>query len=169
MVSSIWRSAATSACSLHGSPSIHFLPGARFLLTPMLRMFPPLKHAAACFDLHPLWTALEASRRSRTCSVRDTAGRPFKSDGHDYLVLLFLYGNDQDSRSDRLLSRKKKTPVSTGVLVVPLVGLEPTRSHDHRILSPARLPIPPQGVSISGGNRTHTPSRILEPKSSASA
>lgn len=145
MVSSIWRSAATSACSLHGSPSIHFLPGARFLLTPMLRMFPPLKHAAACFDLHPLWTALEASRRSRTCSVRDTAGRPFKSDGHDYLVLLFLYGAMIMIVDVIASCQEKKTPVSTGVLVVPLVGLEPTRSHDHRILSPARLPIPPQG------------------------
>lgn len=139
MVSSIWRSAATSACSLHGSPSIHFLPGARFLLTPMLRMFPPLKHAAACFDLHPLWTALEASRRSRTCSVRDTAGRPFKSDGHDYLVLLFLYGNDQDSRSDRLLSRKRDSGINRS------------------------LGGPP------GGSRTHTISRSPDFKSSASA
>jgi hypothetical protein len=27
--------------------------------------------------------------------------------------------------------------------MVPRVGLEPTRCHHHRILSPARLPIPP--------------------------
>ena len=27
--------------------------------------------------------------------------------------------------------------------MVPRVGLEPTRSNDHRILSPACLPIPP--------------------------
>jgi hypothetical protein len=30
-------------------------------------------------------------------------------------------------------------------MMVPPVGLEPTRSREHRILSPARLPIPPQG------------------------
>ncbi len=28
--------------------------------------------------------------------------------------------------------------------VVPLIGVEPIRYHYHRILSPARLPIPPQ-------------------------
>ncbi len=27
--------------------------------------------------------------------------------------------------------------------MVPRVGLEPTRCHHHRILNPARLPIPP--------------------------
>jgi hypothetical protein len=30
-----------------------------------------------------------------------------------------------------------------GRYVVPRVGLEPTRCHHHRILNPARLPIPP--------------------------
>lgn len=28
--------------------------------------------------------------------------------------------------------------------MVPLIGVEPIRYHYHRILSPARLPIPPQ-------------------------
>jgi hypothetical protein len=42
--------------------------------------------------------------------------------------------------------------------MVPPVGLEPTRSREHRILSPARLPIPPQGhcgqgMADSGGGR----------------
>ena len=31
--------------------------------------------------------------------------------------------------------------------MVPRVGLEPTRPKGHRILSPARLPIPPPGHS----------------------
>ena len=31
-----------------------------------------------------------------------------------------------------------------GFLMMPLVGLEPTRCCHHGILSPARLPIPPQ-------------------------
>jgi mannose-6-phosphate isomerase-like protein (cupin superfamily) len=31
------------------------------------------------------------------------------------------------------------------LFVVPGVGIEPTRSCDHRILSPARLPVPPPG------------------------
>ena len=31
--------------------------------------------------------------------------------------------------------------------MVPPVGLEPTRPRGHRILNPARLPIPPQGHS----------------------
>lgn len=41
--------AATSACSLHGISSIHCLPGAVFLFTPIDRILPPLTQAAACF------------------------------------------------------------------------------------------------------------------------
>ena len=40
-------------------------------------------------------------------------------------------------------SSVEKSACLQGIHVVPEVGLEPTRSCDHRILSPARLPIPP--------------------------
>ena len=39
---------------------------------------------------------------------------------------------------------KTKNDKSFSVLMVPLVGVEPTRYRYHGILSPARLPIPPQ-------------------------
>ena len=36
-----------------------------------------------------------------------------------------------------------------GYLMVPVVGVEPTRYHYHRILSPARLPIPSYRLAYS--------------------
>jgi hypothetical protein len=39
--------------------------------------------------------------------------------------------------------RKSMKPRKSLIYMVPVVGVEPTRSCPHRILSPARLPIPP--------------------------
>ncbi len=42
--------------------------------------------------------------------------------------------------------RNKKAPLfSQWGFAVPGVGIEPTRPHSHRILNPARLPVPPSG------------------------
>lgn len=35
-------------------------------------------------------------------------------------------------------------PLGYGIILVPAVGLEPTRYHYQRILNPPRLPIPPR-------------------------
>lgn len=37
--------------------------------------------------------------------------------------------------------------------MVPRVGLEPTQCHHHRILSPARLPIPPSRQQLPKYNK----------------
>ncbi len=41
--------------------------------------------------------------------------------------------------------------------LVPKVGLEPTRCRQHRILSPARLPIPPLRQASSSSEFYYTP------------
>src|SRR6267154_5512093 len=38
---------------------------------------------------------------------------------------------------------------SINMILVPGEGIEPTRCHHHRILSPARLPVPPSGHARS--------------------
>ena len=40
--------------------------------------------------------------------------------------------------------KKRSKPKKLAPYMVPLIGVEPIRYHYHRILSPARLPIPPQ-------------------------
>ena len=42
-----------------------------------------------------------------------------------------------------VLIKKKASKGVLSRLLVPVVGVEPTRYRYHRILSPARLPIPP--------------------------
>src|ERR1700676_842741 len=43
----------------------------------------------------------------------------------------------------QLLQKFKARPLNK--ILVPGEGIEPTRCHHHRILSPARLPVPPSG------------------------
>ena len=58
------------------------------------------------------------------------------------------FAEKEEQGSGRMASfspKAKKKPEQSGLCsdVVPVVGVEPTRYHYHRILSPARLPIPP--------------------------
>ncbi len=50
-----------------------------------------------------------------------------------------LYGFDFNVKKE-----PSHTPKSVGVLSIPAAGVEPARPCGHRILSPARLPIPPR-------------------------
>ncbi len=46
--------------------------------------------------------------------------------------------------------------------MVPRVGLEPTRCHHHRILNPARLPIPPPGQCLNNNELLLVPGTRFE-------
>ena len=52
------------------------------------------------------------------------------------------------ARGVRPLTRHTKKRPQGALFLVPLIGVEPIRYRYHRILSPARLPIPPQRQAI---------------------
>jgi hypothetical protein len=55
---------------------------------------------------------------------------------------------------------------------LPAEGIEPTRSCDHWILSPARLPVPPRRraeAKLQKGSRSSSASRYLDGETRASA
>lgn len=67
-----------------------------------------------------------------------------------------------NSRPARWASYVRRTPVfvargsSKKSLMVGAVGFEPTRPEGHRILNPARRPIPPRSREVGWGTRTRT-------------
>ena len=72
---------------------------------------------------------------------------------------------DKDPKKEHL-THKKWSALKLDTKPIPMVGVEPTRPWGHRILSPARLPIPPhrQINKAEGGSRIWTDeSRFCRP------
>src|SRR5882762_3118526 len=67
-------------------------------------------------------------------------------------------------RMSALRLRKRASPAARPKIMVGMRGLEPPRCHHHRLLRPARLPVPPHPRGVRIYEPCHGVSRLGSPQ-----
>ena len=83
-------------------------------------------------------------KRTRVPQVGAFQGLPFPASGNLRQKFAFRQIDERVRPLNNGAKEKRTRRALFSFLLVPLVGVEPTRYRYHGILSPARLPIPPQ-------------------------
>ena len=116
----------------------------RFAASSPLAAAPQKRRTRICPACSNFWSGIAVSRFLREPSAKICQGK-LTNDGNFFVFYNNKFSFCRVVPIDSGTTEKTDKDSSLSVFsVVPLVGVEPTRYRYHGILSPARLPIPPQ-------------------------